>query len=111
MCIRDRLMRSGLHVVMVRHPMPYGDLERMRVQRFARLDDIDDSHPSIEEREEYERAVAMGVVMYAGVDYEAILRQAESEADVIVWDGGNNDFPFFAPDLLITVVDALRPAH
>jgi predicted GTPase len=91
--------------------MPYGDLEAMRVQRFATLADIDASHPTLEEREEYEAPVAMGMVMYAGVDYEAILRQAEAEADVIVWDGGNNDFPFYATDLLITVVDPLRRGH
>jgi len=83
----------------------------MRVQRFATIEDIDASHPTVEEREEYEEPVRMGMVMYAGVDYEAILRQAEEEADVVIWDGGNNDFPFFAPDLLITVVDPLRPGH
>ncbi|MGE5762431.1 MAG: GTP-binding protein, partial [Mycobacterium leprae] len=84
-------------------------LERMRVQRFATLDDIDAAGPTIEEREEYEAPVRMGVVMYAGVDYAEIVRRAEAEADVIVWDGGNNDFPFVAPTLLITVVDPLRP--
>ena len=105
------LLDQGLNVALVRHPMPYGDLEAMRVQRFATLDEIDASHPTVEEREEYEEPVRMGMVMYAGVDYEAILRQAEEEADVIVWDGGNNDFPFFAPDLLIVVADALRPGH
>ena len=83
----------------------------MRVQRFATLADIDASHPTVEEREEYEEPVRMGMVMYAGVDYEAILRQAEKEADVVIWDGGNNDFPFFAPDLLIVVADPLRPGH
>jgi predicted GTPase len=91
--------------------MPYGDLEAMRVQRFATLQEIDASHPTVEEREEYEEPVRMGMVMYAGVDYDAILTQAEQEADVIVWDGGNNDFPFFAPDLLIVVVDPLRAGH
>jgi predicted GTPase len=105
------LLDAGLRVALVRHPMPYGDLEAMRVQRFATLEDIDASRPTIEEREEYEEPVRMGMVMYAGVDYEAILRQAEQEADVVVWDGGNNDFPFFAPDLLIVVADALRPGH
>ena len=105
------LMEAGVRVALVRHPMPYGNLEKMRVQRFASLADIDASHPTIEEREEYELPVRMGMVMYAGVDYEAILRQAEQEADVIVWDGGNNDFPFYAPDLLITVTDPLRPGH
>ena len=105
------LLDAGLKVALVRHPMPYGDLEAMRVQRFATIEDIDASHPTVEEREEYEEPVRMGMVMYAGVDYEAILRQAEEEADVVIWDGGNNDFPFFAPDLLITVVDPLRPGH
>ena len=83
----------------------------MRVQRFATQADIDASNPTIEEREEYEEPVRQGMVMYAGVDYEAILRQAEQEADVIVWDGGNNDFSFYRPDLTITVVDPLRPGH
>ena len=91
--------------------MPYGDLEAMRVQRFATLADIDASHPSVEEREEYEAPVRMGVVMYAGVDYLDILRRAERDADVIIWDGGNNDFPFYVPDVFVTVVDPLRPGH
>jgi predicted GTPase len=104
-------MDAGLRVALVRHPMPYGDLERMRVQRFETLADIDASEPTIEEREEYEAPVRMGMVVFAGVDYEAILRRAEAEADVVLWDGGNNDFPFYAPDLLITVVDPLRPGH
>lgn len=107
-----RILRdAGRRVVLIRHPMPYGDLEAMRVQRFATLDDIDAADPSVEEREEYELPVREGMVMYAGVDYEAILRRAEAEADVIVWDGGNNDFPFVAHDLLITIVDPLRPGH
>jgi predicted GTPase len=105
------LLDAGLRVALIRHPMPYGDLEAMRVQRFASLGDIDASDPTVEEREEYETPVEMGMVMYAGVDYEAILRAAEAEADVIVWDGGNNDFPFVRPDLMITVVDPLRPGH
>jgi predicted GTPase len=105
------LLDAGLKVALVRHPMPYGDLEAMRVQRFATLEDIDATHPTVEEREEYEEPVRMGMVMFAGVDYEAILRSAEREADVVVWDGGNNDFPFFAPDLLIVVVDPLRRGH
>ncbi len=105
------LVESGLRVALVRHPMPYGDLERMRVQRFATIADIDASDPTVEEREEYEAPVRLGMVMYAGVDYEAILRRAELEADVIIWDGGNNDFPFYVPDLLITVLDPLRPGH
>jgi predicted GTPase len=105
------LVGAGLRVALVRHPMPYGDLEKMRVQRFASIDDIDASQPTVEEREEYEEPVRTGMVMYAGVDYEAILRAAETEADVVVWDGGNNDFPFYAPDLLVVVADALRPGH
>jgi predicted GTPase len=105
------LVDAGLKVALVRHPMPYGDLERMRVQRFATLADIDASDPTVEEREEYEEPVRLGMVMYAGVDYDAILRRAEAEADVVIWDGGNNDFSFFAPDLLVTVVDPLRPGH
>jgi predicted GTPase len=105
------LRDAGLRVALVRHPMPYGDLERMRVQRFATVEDIDASDPTVEEREEYEAPVREGLVMWAGVDYAEILRQAEGEADVIVWDGGNNDFPFYRPDVLITVVDPLRPGH
>ncbi len=96
-------------MALVRHPMPYGDLVSMRVQRFATLDDIDAAHPTIEEREEYERPVSLGMVMWAGVDYAAILERAAAECDVIVWDGGNNDFPFFVPDLLVVVTDPLRP--
>ena len=109
--VGQALLGAGLKVALVRHPMPYGDLEAMRVQRFATLEEIDASHPTVEEREEYEEPVRMGMVMYAGVDYEAILRSAEQEADVVIWDGGNNDFPFFAPDLLIVVADPLRPGH
>lgn len=105
------LRDAGLRAVIVRHPMPYGDLEAMRVQRFATIADIDASHPTVEEREEYEVPVREGFVVFAGVDYEAILRRAEQEADVIVWDGGNNDFPFFRPDLTVTVLDPLRPGH
>ncbi len=105
------LLEAGLRVALVRHPMPYGDLEAMRVQRFSTLEEIDAAGPTVEEREEYEEPVRMGMVMYAGVDYEAILRRAEEEADVVVWDGGNNDFPFFAPDLLVVVADPLRPGH
>jgi predicted GTPase len=105
------LLDHGLRVALVRHPMPYGDLEAMRVQRFASQADIDASNPTIEEREEYERPVELGMVMYAGVDYGAILDQAEQDADVIVWDGGNNDFPFFRPDVFVVVTDPLRPGH
>ncbi|MCU0274647.1 MAG: hypothetical protein MUE34_15580, partial [Acidimicrobiales bacterium] len=106
-----RLLRdAGLRVALVRHPMPYGDLEAMRVQRFASLADIDAAHPSVEEREEYEPSVHEGLVVWSGVDYRAILEQAEVEADVIVWDGGNDDLPFLVPDLHVTVLDARRPA-
>ncbi|MGZ4179088.1 MAG: cyclic 2,3-diphosphoglycerate synthase [Solirubrobacteraceae bacterium] len=104
-----RLLReAGLRVALIRHPMPYHDLEAMRVQRFETIADIDRSNPTIEEREEYEGIVRAGLVMYAGVDYAAILTAAEAESDVIVWDGGNNDFSFIRPDLLIVVVDPLR---
>jgi predicted GTPase len=105
------LLHSGLRVALVRHPMPYGDLEAMRVQRFATLADIDAARPTLEEREEYEAPVRLGLVMFAGVDYAAILAEAEREADIIVWDGGNNDFPFFKPDLFIVVTDPLRAGH
>ncbi|HEX6497805.1 MAG TPA: cyclic 2,3-diphosphoglycerate synthase [Micromonosporaceae bacterium] len=109
--IGEILLDAGLRVALVRHPMPYGDLDRMRVQRFASLADIDAARPTVEEREEYEAPVRQGMVVYAGVDYADILRRAEDEADVLIWDGGNNDFPFFAPDLMVTVVDPLRPGH
>jgi predicted GTPase len=109
--IGQLLLDLGLRVALIRHPMPYGDLDRMRVQRFATLADIDASDPTIEEREEYEEPVRLGMVMYAGVDYAAILTAAEQEADVIVWDGGNNDYPFIEPDVMITVTDPLRPGH
>jgi predicted GTPase len=102
------LLEAGLRVALIRHPMPYHELEAMRVQRFASIAEIDQSHPTIEEREEYERAVGAGLVVYAGVDYAAILELAQAEADVIIWDGGNNDFPFIRPDLMIVVVDPLR---
>ncbi|HEY7622388.1 MAG TPA: cyclic 2,3-diphosphoglycerate synthase [Solirubrobacteraceae bacterium] len=105
------LLAAGLDVALVRHPMPYHDLAAIAVQRFATLEDIDASNPTIEEREEYERPVEMGMVMYAGVDYGAILEQAQEEADVIIWDGGNNDFSFYRADLTIVVVDPLRPGH
>jgi predicted GTPase len=105
------LVAAGLRVALVRHPMPYGDLTSMAVQRFASLDDLDAAHPTIEEREEYELPVRLGMTVYAGVDYGAILAQAEAEADVVIWDGGNNDFSFFAPDLTIVVVDPMRPGH
>ncbi|HWK26268.1 MAG TPA: cyclic 2,3-diphosphoglycerate synthase [Solirubrobacter sp.] len=109
--IGRQLIEAGLKVALVRHPMPYHDLERIAVQRFATLADIDASNPTIEEREEYERPVELGMIMYAGVDYGAILAQAQEEADVVIWDGGNNDFSFYRPDLSIVVVDPLRPGH
>jgi predicted GTPase len=105
------LQGYGKKVVAVRHPMPYGDLTQQIVQRFSSYDDFDRQRCTIEEREEYEPVVDMGVVIYAGVDYEKILRQAEQEADVIVWDGGNNDTPFFKPDLHIVVFDPHRAGH
>ncbi len=110
----ELMMDRGLRVVAVRHPMPYGDLAAQRLQRFAELADLERHHCTIEEMEEYEPHVVRGNVVYAGVDYEAILRAAEQDpggADVILWDGGNNDFPFFRPDLAITVVDPHRPGH
>jgi len=105
------LREMGKKVVVVRHPMPYGDLVKQKVQRFATYEDLDKYNCTIEEREEYEPHIDRGAVVYAGVDYEAILREAEKEADVVIWDGGNNDFPFFVPDLTITVVDPHRPGH
>ena len=108
------LMKKGLKVVAVRHPMPYGNLVEQKVQRFAKIEDFDKHKCTIEEMEEYEPHVTRGNVIYAGVDYEAILRAVENDpdgCDVIVWDGGNNDFPFFKPDLMVTVVDPHRPGH
>ena len=107
----DVLRRMGHRVVVVRHPMPYGDLTAQVVQRFATYEDLDRYRCTIEEREEYEPHIDRGVVVYAGVDYERILRQAEEEADIVVWDGGNNDLPFFRPDLHIVVADPHRPGH
>jgi predicted GTPase len=105
------LKSKGLDVVAVRHPMPYGDLKRQAVQRFANYDDLAKNDCTIEEREEYEPLIDKGIVVYAGVDYERILREAEKEADVIVWDGGNNDVPFYRSDLHIVVADPHRPGH
>ncbi len=105
------LQSYGLKVVAVRHPMPYGDLVKQTCQRFAKLSDLDKHKCTIEEREEYEPHINNGVIVYAGVDYEKILREAEKEADVVIWDGGNNDLPFFDPDIYITVVDPHRPGH
>jgi len=107
----DVLQQMGKDVVVIRHPMPYGDLAAQAVQRFATYADLDHHKCTIEEREEYEPHIDRGVVVYAGVDYEAILRQAEEEADVVVWDGGNNDLPFYRPDLHIVVVDPHRAGH
>ncbi|MBI3089864.1 MAG: GTPase [Candidatus Tectomicrobia bacterium] len=105
------LREAGKRVIVVRHPMPYGDLEAERVQRFASLADLDTQHCTIEEREEYEPHLAEGTIVYAGVDYGAILAQAEQECDVLIWDGGNNDLPFYEPRLHITLVDPHRPGH
>lgn len=105
------LNNMGKRVVVVRHPMPYGDLAKQAVQRFATFDDLIKHDVTIEEREEYEPHLAAGRIVYAGVDYEKILRQAEQEADIVIWDGGNNDMPFYQHDLLITVVDPHRPDH
>jgi predicted GTPase len=105
------LRGMGKKVVSVRHPMPYGDLTQQVVQRFATYEDLDRHDCTIEEREEYEPIVGMGAVVYAGVDYEKILRQAETEADVIVWDGGNNDTPFYKPDVHIVIFDPHRAGH
>lgn len=107
--LSQRLRHRGLHVAVLRHPMPYGDLAIERVQRFASVADLDAAKCTAEEREEYEPHIAVGNVVFAGVDYADILRAAEAEADIIVWDGGNNDFPFLRPDLHITIADALRP--
>lgn len=107
----DILRGMGHKVVAVRHPMPYGDLTRQILQRFGSYEDLDRYHTTIEEREEYEPHLDRGVVVYAGVDYELILQAAEQEASIIVWDGGNNDWPFFKPDLHIVVVDPHRPGH
>jgi predicted GTPase len=109
--IIEALMAHGVKVVAVRHPMPYGDLVAQKVQRFATVEDLKKHNCTIEEMEEYEPHVTRGNVIFAGVDYEAILREAEKEADVILWDGGNNDFPFYKPDLMVTVVDPHRPGH
>jgi predicted GTPase len=103
------LVERGLNPVVIRHPMPYGDLVAQRLQRFADHEDLDRFDTTIEEREEYEPHIEAGRVVYAGVDYEAILHAAEAESDVILWDGGNNDFPFYRPDLYVVVADPLRP--
>jgi predicted GTPase len=107
--VSEILRAKGKKVVAIRHPMPYGDLVAQRVQRFATLEDLDKHNCTIEEREEYEPHIVSGTIIYAGVDYEMIIREAEKEADVILWDGGNNDLPFYEPDLHIVIVDPLRP--
>jgi len=110
----EALMAHGLKVIAIRHPMPYGDLVAQKVQRFAAIEDLAKHKCTIEEMEEYEPHIARGNVIYAGVDYEAILRAAENDSsgcDVILWDGGNNDFPFYKPDLMIAVADPHRPGH
>ncbi len=109
--VAEVLQSMGKKVVAIRHPMPYGDLEAQKVQRFGSLEDLDKHECTIEEREEYEPHIVSGIVVYAGVDYGAILEEAEKEADIIIWDGGNNDTPFYKPDLNIVVVDPHRPGH
>jgi predicted GTPase len=105
------LRNMGYRVAAIRHPMPYGDLVKQAVQRFADYSDLDKHECTIEEREEYEPHLDNGVIVYAGVDYEKILRQAEKEVDIVLWDGGNNDFPFYVSDLQIVVADPHRPGH
>jgi predicted GTPase len=107
----ERLRDRGMKAVDIRHPMPYRDLNAMRIERYASVADLDRLGVTVEEREEYEHLVEVGAIVYAGVDYEAILREAEKEADVIVWDGGNNDWPFYASDLEIVALDPHRPGH
>jgi predicted GTPase len=109
--VAEALKAMGKRLVVVRHPMPYGNLTRQAVQRFATMDDLTKENVTIEEREEYEPHIARGSIVYAGADYEKILRRAEEEADIILWDGGNNDMPFFQPDLLFVVADPHRPGH
>ncbi|MFB6125621.1 MAG: cyclic 2,3-diphosphoglycerate synthase [Halanaeroarchaeum sp.] len=109
--LADMLGERGVDVVVVREPMPYGDLEEQRVQRFETVEDLEAAKVTIEEREEYEHHIERGHVVYAGVDYEAILAEVEDEADVILWDGGNNELPFFVPDLHFVLADPHRPGH
>ena len=109
--VASELRREGHKVVVVRHPMPYGDLALQAVQRFAVMEDLDKHQCTIEEREEYEPHLREGTIVYAGVDYGRILRQAEKEADIVLWDGGNNDTPFYESDLQIVVTDPHRPGH
>ncbi|HZC71104.1 MAG TPA: cyclic 2,3-diphosphoglycerate synthase [Jatrophihabitans sp.] len=109
--IADLLKGLGKRVVAVRHPMPYGDLEAQRVQRYATVEDLDRYNTTVEEREEYEPLITSGTVVYAGVDYGAILEQAQAECDILLWDGGNNDLPFYVPDVHVVVADPLRAGH
>ncbi|HEY9124821.1 MAG TPA: cyclic 2,3-diphosphoglycerate synthase [Bacteroidales bacterium] len=112
--IAEIINQKGIRTIAIRHPMPYGDLVKQKVQRFASIEDLQKHECTVEEMEEYEPHIMRGIPIYAGVDYEAILRQAENDpkgCDVILWDGGNNDFPFINPDLMVTVLDPLRPGH
>ncbi|HSD48586.1 MAG TPA: cyclic 2,3-diphosphoglycerate synthase [Actinomycetota bacterium] len=109
--IAETLKGAGKRVVAVRHPMPYGDLEAQRVQRYATLEDLDRFDTTVEEREEYEPHITTGTIIYAGVDYGAILEQAQAECDVLLWDGGNNDLPFYRPTVNVVVADPLRAGH
>lgn len=109
--VAEYLTKRNKRVVVIRHPMPYGNLEEQKVQRYAVLEDMDKHQCTIEEREEYEPHISRGNVLYAGLDYQSIMEEAEKEADIIIWDGGNNDIPFYQPDLSITVVDPHRPGH
>jgi len=109
--IANTLKEAGKRVVAVRHPMPYGNLEAQRVQRYATIEDLDRHDTTIEEREEYEPHITSGTIIYAGVDYGQILEQAQAECDVLLWDGGNNDLPFYKPDINIVVADPLRAGH
>ena len=109
--ISEILQKTGKRVVVIRHPMPYGNLEAQKVQRFSSIEDMKKQNCTIEEMEEYEPHINAGTIVYAGVDYEAILKEAEREADIILWDGGNNDTPFYYPDIHITVVDPHRAGH
>ncbi len=105
------LRERGYRIAIIRHPMPYGDLERQAAQRFARAEDLDAAQTTVEEREEYEPYIRMGIPVYAGVDYARILAMAQREAQVVLWDGGNNDFPFIRPDMHIVLLDPHRPGH
>ena len=109
--VAEVLTNAGISVAVIRHPMPYGDLKKQKVQRFATIEDLKNYDCTIEEMEEYEPHIDRGSVVFAGVDYKAILDKAEKEADIILWDGGNNDMPFYKPDLFLVVVDPHRPGH